>query len=73
MGFKMRKSIGGRFLRLNFTEGGYSSMSMSIGPKWARFTYNSKTGKKTLNLPGPLYWTSGAKSARPTRRTEGNA
>ena len=38
--------------RMNFTEKGYSSTSYSIGPRNFRFTYNSRTDKWSLDLPG---------------------
>ena len=42
-------------LHLNFGRGGMSSWSIKIG-KWS---WNSRTRKQRVDLPGPLSWRSG--------------
>lgn len=57
MGFKLRKSIPLGPIRLNFTERGFSSITIKAGP----FSWNSRTRKRTIDTPGPGYWQSGGK------------
>jgi Protein of unknown function (DUF4236) len=39
-------------LRLNFTQGGFSSWSLKIG----RWSWNSKARAHRVDLPGPFSW-----------------
>lgn len=57
MGYKMRKSMRLGPLRFNFTQNGFSSWSVKLGP----WSWNSKTRKSTINTPGPGHWESGGK------------
>ena len=41
-------------IRLNFSKNGFSSWSVKIG-KWS---WNSRTRKHRVDLPGPVSWTS---------------
>ncbi len=41
-------------IRLNFGKNGFSSWTFKIG-KWS---WNSRTRRHRLDLPGPLSWTS---------------
>lgn len=50
-------------VRLNFTERGFSSWSVTI---W-RWSWNSSTRRHTIDTPGPGYVQTGGRSAR--RRT----
>ena len=49
MRFKLRRSIRIGPIRLNVTEKGFSSWSIKLG----RFSWNSRTRKKTFDTPGP--------------------
>ncbi|WP_083884430.1 DUF4236 domain-containing protein [Nocardia higoensis] len=48
--FRQRKSFGP--LKLNFTQQGLSSWSIKIGP----WSWNSRSKKNSVDLPGPLSW-----------------
>jgi hypothetical protein len=58
---RFRKQINLGLVRIHFTEHGYSSWSLHLGP----FTWNSRRGK-SLDLPGPLSWREDRR--RPRRR-----
>ena len=49
MKFRARKTISLWFVKLHFTEHGFSSWSIKIGP----FSWNSRTNKKHFDTPGP--------------------
>lgn len=49
MKYRMRKTVNLGPLKLHFTQKGFSSWSIKIGP----FTWNSRTRKKHLDTPGP--------------------
>lgn len=49
MKFKFRKSQKIGPIKLNFTERGFSSWGIKIGP----FSWSSKTRKKKIDTPGP--------------------
>lgn len=49
MGFKLRQSFKLGPLRFNFTKKGFSSVSFQLG----RFSWNSRTRRKTIDTPGP--------------------
>jgi hypothetical protein len=57
MGIRYRKRLSLGPLKFNITQRGLSSMSFKIGP----WTWNSKTKKHSLNLPGGLSWYSNNK------------
>ena len=42
-------------IHLHYTEHGFSSWSIKIG----RWSWNSKTRKQRVDLPGPVSWRSG--------------
>jgi Protein of unknown function (DUF4236) len=44
-------------IHLNFADHGFSSWSVKIG----RWSWNSRTRKQRVNLPGPISWRSGGK------------
>src|SRR5690606_4677724 len=48
--YRQRKSFGP--LKLNFTQQGLSSWSIKIGP----WSWNSRSKKNSVDLPGPLSW-----------------
>lgn len=50
--FRIRPRIRLGPIQLNFTQRGFSSWSLKIGP----FTRNSRTKRKTFNTPGPGYF-----------------
>lgn len=52
MALLFRKTMRIGPLRLNFTQGGFSSWSFKIG----RWSWNSKTRAHRVDLPGPLSW-----------------
>lgn len=39
-------------VRLNFTENGFSSWSVKVGP----WSWNSRTRASRVDLPGPFHW-----------------
>jgi hypothetical protein len=51
MRFRFRKSKQLGPLRLNFTEHGFSSWGLHIGP----WSWNSRTRRQTFDTPGPGY------------------
>ena len=57
MGFKLRKRWRIGPLVLNFTQRGFSSWGLKIGP----WSWNAKTRKTTIDTPGPGYWQSKGK------------
>lgn len=57
MGFKLRKRWRIGPLVLNFTQRGFSSWGLKIGP----WSWNAKTHKTTIDTPGPGYWQSKGK------------
>ena len=48
--YRQRKSFGP--LKFNFTQNGMSSWGIKIG----RWSWNSRTKKNAVDLPGPLSW-----------------
>jgi hypothetical protein len=54
---RYRKRISVGPLKFNITQKGLSSMSVKIG----FWTWNSRTKKHSLNLPGGLSWYSNSK------------
>jgi hypothetical protein len=54
MGLIIRKTIRLGPVRLHFTKKGFSSWSFKL---W-RWSWNSKTRRSTVDLPGPASWTS---------------
>lgn len=64
MKFRARKSIPLGPVRLNFTEGGFTSWSVKIG----RWSWNSRTGRQTFDTPGPGSVNWGGRSSRGERR-----
>lgn len=60
MGLSARKRISLYFVSWNFTLHGLSSYTIRPFPK---VSWNSRTRRWTIDLPGPLKWTS-----KPTRR-----
>jgi hypothetical protein len=57
MGIRYRKRLSLGPLKFNITQRGLSSMSFKIGP----WTWNSRTKKHSINLPGGLSWYSNNK------------
>jgi hypothetical protein len=53
MAFIFRKTVRLGPVRLHFTKNGFSSWSVRI---W-RWSWNSKTRKQRVDLPGPVSWT----------------
>lgn len=49
MKYRMRKTVNLGPVKLHFTQRGFSSWSIKVGP----FTWNSRTRKKHLDTPGP--------------------
>jgi hypothetical protein len=41
-------------IRFNFTEHGLSSITIRVG----RWSWNSRTGRHSVDLPGPVNWRS---------------
>lgn len=56
--FRWRPRIG--FLRFNFGRRGLSSISSVFGP----WTHNFRSGKNTVDLPGPFSWVFGGRARR---------
>jgi uncharacterized protein DUF4236 len=54
MALRFRKSFRFGPIRWHFTEHGLSSWSFKL---W-RWTWNSRTKRHTVDLPGPASWTS---------------
>jgi len=54
MGLLIRKRLRLGPISIHFTEHGYSSWSIKL---W-RWSWNSKTRKQRVDLPGPASWTS---------------
>lgn len=54
MGLIFRKSFKIGPFRWHFTKNGFSSWSIKIG----RWSWNSRTRKNRVDLPGPASWTS---------------
>lgn len=55
MGVTGRRSVDLGIVRLNFTLNGLSSYTIRVFP---RVSWNSRTRRWTVDLPGPLKWTS---------------
>ena len=49
MKFRARKTIRLGPVRLHFTQNGFASWGLKLG----RFTWNAKSGKTTIDTPGP--------------------
>lgn len=49
MKFRLRKTVRLGPVKVNFTEKGYSSWGLKV---W-RWTWNARTGKHTVDTPGP--------------------
>jgi hypothetical protein len=56
---RFRKRIRLGPIRWNFTEHGYSSWSFKLGP----FSWNLRTRRHSVDLPGPFRWTSNRRKA----------
>jgi hypothetical protein len=54
---RFRKTLNLGLLRLNFTQDGFSSYSVRLGP----WSWNSRSRAQRVDLPGPWAWTSGRK------------
>jgi hypothetical protein len=54
MGLAFRKTWRRGPLRLNFTQGGFSSWSFKLG----RWSWNSRARAHRVDLPGPWFWRS---------------
>lgn len=54
MGFTFRKTVRLGPVRLHFTKNGFSSWSL----KFWRWSWNSKTRRQSVDLPGPASWHS---------------
>lgn len=54
MGLIFRKTVRLGPIRLNFTKKGLSSWSVRLG----RWSWNSRTRRHRVDLPGPFSWTS---------------
>lgn len=52
--FRARKTLRLGPLRLNFTQRGFSSWGLKVGP----WSWNAKTRRQSLDTPGPggLHW-----------------
>jgi hypothetical protein len=50
-------------IHLNFADHGFSSWSVKLG----RWSWNSRTRKQRVNLPGPFSWRSGKNRASSTK------
>jgi hypothetical protein len=55
--FRKRVRLGP--IHWNFTERGYSSWSFKLGP----FSWNSRTRRHSVDLPGPFRWISARRKA----------
>ncbi len=44
-------------IRLNFTQGGFTSWGVQVGP----WSWNACTRRQSVDLPGPLRWQSARK------------
>lgn len=49
MRFRARKTIRLGPVRLNFTQNGYSGWGLKVG----RWTWNARTGRHSIDTPGP--------------------
>jgi hypothetical protein len=54
MGLRFRKTINLGLVRLNFTQDGFSSYTVKLGP----VSWNSRSRTRSVDLPGPWRWTS---------------
>ncbi len=65
MPIRARKTfkVGPRLLcvRFNFTQGGFTSWSVQVGP----WSWNARTRRQSVDLPGPLRWQSAAPKRKP--------
>lgn len=52
MGFHLRKRFRLGPVIFNVTEHGWTSTTLRLGP----FSWNSRTGRKSYDLPGPVNW-----------------
>ena len=52
MPFRARRSINLGIVRLNFTQRGFSSWTIKLGP----WSFNSRTRRHTVDTPGPGSW-----------------
>lgn len=66
MKFRARKTIPLGPVKLHFTEHGFSSWSIKVGP----YSWNSRTGKSHFDTPGPgsLEWGGGHERSSTKRR-----
>jgi hypothetical protein len=55
MAIVFRKVVRFGPLKFNFSNSGFSSWGLKIG----RWSWNSKTRKQRVDLPGPVSWKSG--------------
>lgn len=52
MGFRWRKSFKLGPFRFNFTQRGFTSWSIKLGP----WSWNSRQRRQRVDLPGPFRW-----------------
>jgi hypothetical protein len=64
MRFRLRRSFRIGPLKLNFTQRGFSSWGLQVGP----WTWNARTGRHTIDTPGPGSMQTGGRR-RPRRRS----
>jgi hypothetical protein len=57
MGLRFRKVFRFGPLKLNFGKGGLTSWGFKVG----RWSWNSRSRRHTVDLPGPVSWTSDGK------------
>jgi hypothetical protein len=60
MSLLFRKSIDLGLIRWNFGRGGYSSTTYRIWP----WSYNTRTRRHRIDLPGPFAWQSAPRPRR---------
>lgn len=66
MPIRARKVVRLGPLRLNFTQSGFTSWSIKVGP----WSWNSRTQRNSVDLPGPFRW---QQASRPRRAPRGES
>jgi hypothetical protein len=60
MSIRARKTLRFGPVRFNFTEHGFTSWGVKVG----RWSWNARTRRSSVDLPGPFRWTQGRRGGR---------
>lgn len=69
MGIKARKQVRLGPVRLHFTQQGFSSWSVRLGP----WSWNSRRRAHRVDLPGPWHWQGESRRTRRRSRRDAQA